>query len=473
MTDSDAEPGQSATEIDERTAVSTVGNLVTGDLRTTVFHVALPILLQQLLSFGVGFTDTYLSGRISADATSAIGFASYIGWLASLVFGLVSTGTMALVARHWGANEIDSANRVTNCSMILGAILGLITGATLYFGIGLVGQSLGLPGDSAPIAIRYLQIDAFGQFFTALALTGAAALRGSGNMKTPMKVLGLMNVVNILVSAALVFGWGGLPTLGVDGIVVGTLVARILSGLLMIAVLLKGSHGLKIAWNQLRPHSDAMQRILNIGIPAAAEGAVMWFGQFCFLMIISRLNVESRSAVFAAHIVGIEIEAISYLPAVAWGQAAAAIIGQSLGAHDPDRALRSGHEAVKQCAILGLLLTLVFFFGADAIYRFMNTDPAVAAAGVPAFRVLSFFQIPLMALIVYTFSLRGAGDTRYPFLFMLIGMAFIRLPLGWLFGIYFEGGLLGAWVGMFGDIVLRGAMIVARYLHGDWIKTKV
>ena len=473
MTDSGADPNLPATESGAQTSGSATGNLLIGDLRTTVFHLALPVLLQQLLSFGVGFTDTYLSGRISADATSAIGFASYIGWLASLVFGLVSTGTMALVARHWGANEIDSANRVTNCSIVLGALLGLIAAAAIYFGIGLIGPVLGLPGDSAPIAIRYLQFDAFGQFFTALALTGAAALRGSGNTKTPMKVLGLMNVINIVVSFSLVFGWGGLPRLGVDGIVVGTVVARVLSGLLMLAVLLQGSHGLQIAWSQLRPHSDAMGRILNVGIPAAGEGAVMWFGQFCFLMIISRLNVESRSAVFAAHIVGIEIEAISYLPAVAWGQASAAIIGQSLGARDPHRAGRSGHEAVKQCAVLGLALSVAFFFGAPAIYRFMNTDPAVAAAGVPAFRVLSFLQIPLMALIVYTFSLRGAGDTRYPFLFMLIGMACIRLPLGWLFGIYLEGGLIGAWVGMYSDILLRGAMIVARYVHGDWIKTRL
>ena len=316
--------------------------------------------------------------------------------------------------------------------------------------------------------------DAPGQFFTALALTGAAALHGSGDMKTPMKVLGLMNVINIAVSFALVYGWAGLPKLGVDGIVVGTITARVLSGVLMLVVLLKGTHsGLKIHRAHLKPDAESIRRILNIGLPAAAEGAVMWIGQFCFLMIISRLNVAVPSAAFAAHIVAVEIEGIAYLPAVAWGQAAATIIGQSLGAKQPRRAASAGHEAVRQCSLLGILAMVVFFFGADAIYQFMNTDPAVGVLGAPAFRILSFFQVPLMLLIVYTYSLRGAGDTRYPFVIMLIGMACVRLPLGYFCGIVLNGGLVGAWMGMYADIILRGALVAWRYFHGGWLKTEV
>ena len=133
-------------------------DLLNDGLRSTVFFLALPVLFQQLLSFGVGFTDTYLSGRISADATAAVGFAAYIGWLASLLFGVVSTGTMALVARHWGAREFDSANRVTSNSILLGAALGLLAAIGIFAGIGAFGSWLKLPGASAEIAIRYLQI---------------------------------------------------------------------------------------------------------------------------------------------------------------------------------------------------------------------------------------------------------------------------------------------------------------------------
>lgn len=474
------EPQSPRSESRELAGSDTPGNtespLLTANLRGTLFQLALPVLLQQVFSFGVAFTDTYLSGRISADATAAIGMAAYVGWLASLLFGLVGSGTMALVSRHWGANEVAEANRVTNTSMVLGAVLGLVATVAVYFGVDVLIPFLDLPGDAAAIATRYLKIDAFGLFFTALALTGAAALRGAGDMKTPMKVLGLMNIINIVVSSTLVFGLFtplGIPKLGVDGIVAGTLAARVSSGVLMVWVLFRGTGGLQVSLEDMKPHQPTIKRILDIGVPAAAEGAVMWLGQFCFLMIIARLNVKSPSAAMAAHIVAVQIEAISYLPAVAYGQAAATMIGQSLGAGKPDRAIRAGHEAVKQCALPGLLLTVVFYFGANFIYQFMSTDADVAAVGPPAFRILSFFQVPLMALIVYTYSLRGAGDTRYPFVFMLIGMAGLRLPLAWLFGIYLGGGLVGAWIGMFADIILRGAMITYRYTRGRWVETAV
>src|SRR5690606_21518553 len=114
------------------------------------------------------------------------------------------------------------------------------------------------------------------------------------------------------------------------------------------------------------------RRILAIGLPAALDGALMWGAQFLFLMIISHLSAGSqRTSIFAAHIVGIRVEAITYLPAVAWGAAAATLVGQSLGAGLPQRAIHAGHTAARQCGMLGAVMTLVFFFGAGPIYRFM------------------------------------------------------------------------------------------------------
>jgi Na+-driven multidrug efflux pump len=204
------------------------------------------------------------------------------------------------------------------------------------------------------------------------------------------------------------------------------------------------------------------------------EGIVTWFGHFLFLMVISHLATgEQGVANFAAHGIGVMVEAITYLPAVAWGMAAATMIGQSLGADNKDRAWRAGHEATLQCAILAGTIGLGFFFGAHLIYTTMHEDPLVHAVGVPAFKLLAFFEVPLVVSIVYVYSLKGAGDTVYPLLFSAIGVILVRVPTAYFFGIVMNGGLFGAWIGMGVDIGLRAVLIAVRYHRGRWLATRV
>ena len=159
--------------------------------------------------------------------------------------------------------------------------------------------------------------------------------------------------------------------------------------------------------------------------------------------------------------------------AVAWGYAAATMIGQSLGAEDRKRAVKAGHEAVLQCSLLGAVITIAFYAGAPAIYRIMHEDPAVREVGIPAFRMLAFFQIPLVLSITYVFGLRGAGDTRYPLLINSFGVFCIRLPVAYLCGIVWQMGLIGAWIGMCCDVTVRAALVSVRFIRGRWLTTRV
>ena len=195
----------------------------------------------------------------------------------------------------------------------------------------------------------------------------------------------------------------------------------------------------------------------------------MWSGHFLFLAIIGSFGETSM----AAHIVGIRVEAITYLPAVAWAAAAATMIGQSLGAGDVDRARRAGHEAVRQCGLLGIGLTALFFFGARLIYTLMHNSPDVVEIGAPAFRLAALFQVPLMMGIVYVGGLRGAGDTRTPMLITLFSTFVIRVPGAYVFGVLLGGGLYGAWIAMCIDMLTRGVLAFFRFARGRWIDIRV
>jgi MATE family, multidrug efflux pump len=448
-------------------------HLLSGDVRKVVLTLALPVLLEQFLNFCVGFYDTLLAGHLASDvseaATGAVGVSAYVGWLASMLFSLVAAGTTALVARARGGGDNELANRVANRSIAMAAIAGVGFLALIVPLAPSLAAALDLGPAAAPITIRYLRFDAIGLVFSSVSLVGAAALRGCGNMRTPMLILGGVSVLNVIVSTTLVYGLGPFPPLGVDGIVAGTVVARTSGGFAMLLPLWRGHSGLRLIAGELRLRGETVRRILAIGIPAAADGTIMWCGHFLFLGIIGRMG---RTA-FAAHVIGIRVEAITYLPAVAWGVAAATLVGQSLGAGDPERARQAGHTAVRQCCVLGVIITLVFVLGAEPIYRLMHNQPAVAAVGAPAFRLAGFFQIPLIIGIVYFSSMRGAGDTRFPMLVTLFSTFLLRIPLAYLFGVTFGWGLFGAWLGMCIDMLVRGISAAARFASGRWSAVRV
>ncbi|NOX54897.1 MAG: MATE family efflux transporter [Planctomycetes bacterium] len=444
-----------------------------------VFWLALPVLGEQFLNFCVGFYDTFLSGRIGPAATAAIGLAAYVSWLAGMLFGLVGTGTTALVARHWGAGEFEAANRATNCSIALAvAFSGLVYGV-IYTAAPGIAWLLDMDEPTRQIVVRYLRIDGVGHLFTSVSLVGAAALRGAGDMRSPLIILGTVSVLNAAVSTVLVFGVGPWPSLGIettwlrplgiDGIVLGTVIARCIGGLLMLGALARGLSGLRLTRDEFTVRSTMAARILRIGTPAALDGLLMWCGHFLFLMVIANLGRGRFDSVpFAAHIVGIQVEAITYLPAVAWGYAAATMVGQSLGAGRPDRAVRAGHAAALQCGLLAVGISLLFYFGADRIYSIMHQAPEVQAVGAPAFRFLAWFQVPLVFSIVYVYALRGAGDTRFPMLVTALGVYGVRLPGAWWCGIVLHGGLLGAWIGMVADVCVRALLVFVRFMKGRW-----
>ena len=443
---------------------------LSGNPRTTILFLALPVLAEQFLNFLVGFVDTLLSGRISIAATSAIGTAAYVNWLAELIFSLVATGTTALVARHWGAGQRDAAGQVAASSISLALGMGAAAAALMYLIAPVFGEFLNLDPSSSALLIRYIRLSCFGYAFASVLLVGSAALRGSGNMRAPMWILGLVSILNVAISSVLAFGAGPLPAFGMDGIAAGTVAARFAGFVLMLWLLNGRSVNLtaRPSWAATMDFAT-IGRVLRIGIPAAADSLLMWGGHFLFLRVIAGLGTGlAGEAIFAAHVVGIQVEAINYLPAWAWGTAAATMVGQCLGAGRPDRARLGGHEAMLQSCVMATIVMVMFLFGAEFIYELMHEDPAVAVVGVPALRLLALFEIPLSITIVYAVGLRGAGETLRPLLINAFGIFVVRLPIGYWLGIELGYGLLGAWAAMGADITARAIAIALYFRYGNW-----
>ena len=448
-------------------------SLPTGSLNRQIFILALPMLGEQFVNFCVGLVDTFLAGQVGKEATAAVGTGGYLSWFVTLGFALVGTGAAALVARCFGARDAKTANRAANQAFVLALALGAAMGGLVYLTAPLLADFLTQTTAASAMMVTYVRIDAFGLALYSTVLVCGGVIRAAGDTRTPMTIMVIVNIINALVSAALVFGWVG-PPMGVKGIAIGTVVARSLGGVILTVVLLRGLRGLRLRLTWMRPDWEMIRRMLRVGAPAGAEATLMWVAQIGFIKIVAHTATDDAATVnYAAHMIAVRMTAITYLPAAAWMTAAATLVGQHLGARQPERAARSAHVAAIQGGVVTTGVGVAFFLLADVIYAVMSQDAAVRAVGAPAFRIGAFIHPFLCMGIIYSGALRGAGDTRCTMIFSLIGGLLLRIPLAYLGGVILGGGLIGAWVGMWADNLAKFVMGWARVLHGGWKEVKV
>lgn len=436
-------------------------------------RLAVPVLIEQFLSMLVMLSDTALAGRYLDPAhMAAMSLLAYIMWLIPCLYGAISIGATAMVARFVGAGDYDSARRVTNQAVVLGVLVTLFVVVGLrVFGAQLV-QMMNLSEESGGYALRYLDFLLWVMPAVMLCQIGPACLRGAGDTVTGMVVMGLVNAINVVLSWALVQGWWGLPKLGWDGLAWGTAIGYAVGGLVMLAVLLHGRAGLAIRTSALAFHPNLVRRMLRIGIPGGSDMMAIVLCHLWFVSIIFQLGDVAA----AAHGVAVRIEALAYLPGTAFQVAATTLTGQFLGARNEARATQSTAVACVLGASVMSAAGLVLFLGAEPLVRlFVRGDAEdVIAQAAPLLRIVSVSMPVLAVSMVFSGALRGAGDTRWPFVFTLISMLGVRIPGAYLLTQPSWGlGVAGAWYAMIGEIFTRGLLVTVRFVQGAWKKIEV
>jgi putative MATE family efflux protein len=317
--------------------------------------------------------------------------------------------------------------------------------------------------------------------FQTLEAAGIACLIGAGDTRTGMWVMGGVALVNVPLAWGFGYGFGPLPALGFAGIAVGTAISHTLGALAVLTILARGRSGLKLHLPLFQPRPDLIWRLLRVSVPAGFDGMLVVVGQLWFLSIVNALGDET----IGAHGIALRWEALGYLSGSAFGTAAMTLVGQNLGAGRPDRAAHSGWLAFGLgCGVMSLM-GLTFFLFAPEMFALFCPNPEQApiiALGVPVLRLVAFAMPALASTIVFSYSLRGAGDTRVPVLFTWVGFFVVRIPLAYLLttdtvalGII-QGlglGLMGAWWAMFADLLVRGVFFFVRFGRGAWKRQKV
>jgi Na+-driven multidrug efflux pump len=293
----------------------------------------------------------------------------------------------------------------------------------------------------------------------------------------------LVNLTNAIVSAGCVTGWGPFPHLGWEGLAVGTLCGHIVGGLTLLAILLSGRGGVRLPLQSTGLDWQLMRRVMRVGVPGGVDLLVIIGCHLVYYRIISSMGTAAQ----AAHGLGVQIEAMSFLAGASFAVAAATLAGQSLGANNPARAVRSTLVGVGLAMVTMCSAGLLFFSFGESLAVFFAKEPSETTRLTGQLLQIVAISCPFLAVLqVISGTLRGAGDTTWPLITTLAGLICIRLPgamwLAWdevplsFLGTSIPGwglGVQGAWIAMVADVAVRSLLIAVRFAGGKWRHVKV
>ncbi len=434
------------------------------DERPGIWALALPSILGNLSYTIVGMVQTKFVAELGAEGLAAVGAGQRIFFAMQAILMAVSAGTTALVARAWGAGDYTEASRVTMASLVLGATISLVIAV---FGILLahpVAGIFGLDPQTQSMAGDNIQwLSAFNVVFAGTFIL-SAALRASGDAWTPLWMSIGVNVMNIPLLYAFIFGRWGMPEMGVAGAAIAAGISFTVGTGVLLIMWIKQKFRVKHVssgwWRRER-----LRALVNIGYPAAVEQGVFQFGFFIFLMLIG--NYYGTEA-FAAYNIGVNILAVCMTVGFGFSIAGSTLVGQNLGADDHEGAARSGWRALFFAIVsMGSLGVLIMIFAEEVASYFLGDEPLTVKYTVQFIYMLG----AMMPLLAVEFSLggalRGAGDTRFPLMATVLGLLGMRCGLAGI-ATYMGLPVIYVYASLIGDYMLKGTLLIWRFRQGKW-----
>lgn len=422
-------------------------------IRKKILSMLIPITAENILQMTAGVVSMAMVGRIDALAVGAIGISNIIFRIIWSVFKGISTATSVFVAQSYGADNYKRLMSVSEQAFVLSLGLSLVFQQFLYWNaeslIKIFNPTPGLLADG----IIYAKVISWSLPFAAIILLVGGILQGMGNAKTPMIIIGILNVVNIVFSFLLIFGNLGFPALGLKGAAIAYNISYIVAALVGLYVLFSkdGTFAKLGGVFKLHYNKFVAYEIIKFGLPNSFEVS---FWQFASI-VITRAILTYGETTYAAYQLGLQAEAISYMPAAGFAIAASTFIGQSIGAKNSELGQRYIKSLIKYSIMITSIIASTFVFFPNIIMRVLTDDPKVIAIGALYLFIIGLVQVPQNLASLLAGALRGAGFSKIPMIIAGVGLWFVRIPLVIYYTYWIKGEIHWIWV-IFGiDLVFR------------------
>lgn len=439
-------------------------------MRLEVWQLAWPTIIANVLMNVGGLINLYYVRGLGVHATDAVGWGEMVIGIVFAVAVGVSIGTTALVARSIGAGDERSAADATRQSLMLGGLLGACTMVVLTAVARPLLTVLGANATSLPLGLTYYHWLLRGIIPFFIINVCAAAFRGAGDTRTPLVLLGLLVLISFIADSTLIWGLGPIPRLGVYGAGLGTFIMRCFGAVAFLFAISRSRHHLLSASNSWRPDLQWAGRLTRVGLPAGVQSGLRTAAASTYMWLLAMM--PHGSAVIAAMIMGQRSEGIAFMPGMAFNTAAAALVGQGLGARKPNRAALAARICTLQAVWIMAVMGVVMYVFAPQMARAL-----VAAEAVPyatAYLRIAAVSEPFLAVSMTLIgALQGAGETVLPMCVVIVTMWCVRLPITWFFGVYLGIGANAAWWAMTFSTCVQGLIVYAVWRRGTWRNVRV
>lgn len=437
--------------------------------RSDLKKLIIPLMIEQTLAISIGLFDTLMVSSCGEAAVSGVSLVDSISVLLIQILSALATGGAVVCSQYIGKKMPERAKLSAGQLMLIMLVsAGTVMIVVLFLHKFLLRWIFGqIEADVMASAEIYFIISAISYPFLGVYNAGAALFRAIGNSKISMYTSLVMNVVNISGNALLIFGFG----MGVAGAATATLVARVISALVMVALLLKKDNPLCIATpGCMRPQRDVIGKILKIGIPSGVENGMFQIGK----LLVSSLTATFGTAAIAANAVANSVAGFANIPGIAVGLAMVTVIGRCIGAGEKEQA-KYYSKRLMGLSYGGMMIADIILL--LAVRQIVSCFALSAEANEIAIQLLTCFAVCASLIWPMSFTLpnalRAAGDAKYTMEVSVFSMWVFRVASSYFFADTMGLGVLGVWIGMYVDWVFRSILFIIRYISGKWLEKRV
>lgn len=437
-------------------------------------RLMIPLVIEQLLLMTVGMADTMMVTTAGEAVVSGISLVDNINNLIINIFSALSTGGAVIVAQYLGRREPESARSAAKQLLYVALLAALaLMGAALLFRERILRLLFGdISQEVMGSALVYFLLTAAAYPFIAVYNAGAALFRAMGNSKVSMFNSLIVNAINIAVNALLIYGFH----MGAAGAGIGTLASRMAAAGIIAVMITRPSLPVyverlfrpKLQWRMVRS-------ILGIGVPAGIENGMFQVGKLLVLRLVTSFDAGMDLAVtgsaVAANAISNSIAGFINVPGQAVGLSMVTVIGRCMGAGDHEQAVGYTKKLMKVSYLTMGASCLCLFLAAPVLVPLFNLTPATAAIAIQVLRWCAVFTMTFWPMsFTLPNALRAAGDAKFTMVVSLLSMWICRIGMSYLLGSAWGLGLglLGVWLAMFSDWVVRAAFFLTRFLRGKW-----
>lgn len=427
-------------------------------------RLIIPLVLEQIFAMSIGIVDMVMLSSISESAVSGVSLVETFNLLILNVFIALNTGGAVLVAQYLGRKDIENAQESSKnlffISFMISTIIGLII---IVFGSTIISMVYSNANvDVLNAAKSYLIVSGFAYPFIALYNSGVAIFRAMSNSKVSMYVSLLINIVNIITSYIFIFKMD----LGVMGAALGSTISRILGAIIVMCLLHYKKEGLRIdSYFKFKIDKSIIRKILAVGLPNGLENAMFNGGK----LIVKVMIAGFATYAIAADAVSNTIAGIQIIAPNAIALAMITIIGRCMGSNDIKQAKYYIKKLMKIAYVSTFIVNIIIFILVPFILQYYNlSDRAydMAYTLILIHTVASILFWPLSFSLPNAF--RASNDAKYTMIVAIISMLFCRVVLSYIFGIYLGYGIIGMWLAMIVDWIIRIIFFTRRYYSNKW-----